>query len=164
MAAAVVIVPVVGAWFEELAREQGLYEHPTARVMSIVDWFAILAHSPLYGWIGGCVVGMVLGLWADIVLRRVQGLHDWHSYNQIYDLVPMPIHELAQKTGNWVPAMEYIYEKLRNGAFISRGKFLRSTTLEAIPAAHWRFLKISDDYTRAEGGGLSYAGISVAKK
>lgn len=65
-----VIIPVASEFFIELARELGVYDHPSERVASVSSFLAeITAHS-WFPWIGGMIFGFALGTWTDWLLRR----------------------------------------------------------------------------------------------
>jgi hypothetical protein len=68
--AAVIFVPVLGGFFSEWAKELGWYEHPTARVETVTNWLFSIAFHPAYLLVAGLVLGLALGMWMDLVLRR----------------------------------------------------------------------------------------------
>ena len=68
--AAVIFVPILGGFFSELAKEQGWYEHPTARVETVMSWLSGIAFHPAYLFAAGLVLGLALGMWMDLVIRK----------------------------------------------------------------------------------------------
>lgn len=65
-----VCAPVVGDWFSELAREQGFYTHPTARVVWVMNTVANAISQPWFLFVAGAVGGFTAGVWLDTLLRR----------------------------------------------------------------------------------------------
>jgi hypothetical protein len=68
--AGVIFVPIFGGFFSKLAEEQGWYEHPTARVETVMNWLFGIAFHPAYLFMAGLVLGLALGMWMDLVLRK----------------------------------------------------------------------------------------------
>ena len=68
--AAVIISPVLGSYFYELAEERGLYAHPSARAEAIVRFLLGVAPHPVYLVSTSIVLGLALGMWMDNALRR----------------------------------------------------------------------------------------------
>jgi hypothetical protein len=63
-------------------------------------------------------------------------------------------------------ALEDIYEKLQNGELIAKGLLepVGANPKEInIPAEYWRFLKFKSDYKEAEGKGIKFTAIVVAR-
>jgi hypothetical protein len=63
-------------------------------------------------------------------------------------------------------SVEDLHEKLRKGELVAQGFLLpveKDSVVADIPAERWRFLKLNDDFTKASGESLSYAGIAIAK-
>jgi hypothetical protein len=65
---AVILIPVLGEFFIDFARERGLYEHPSERVKTIIDVFASLGANPVYRLIAVAIVCFALGFWVDYLL------------------------------------------------------------------------------------------------
>ena len=68
--AAVLIVPVLGGYFIELAKERGLYKHPSVRAEATIHLLLDTALNPLYLTSAGMMFGLALGMWIDAVLLR----------------------------------------------------------------------------------------------
>jgi len=68
--AAIIFVPILGGFVSEWAKEQGWYEHPTARVDAVMTWLVNIAFHPAYLFIAGLVLGLAIGMWLDLLLRR----------------------------------------------------------------------------------------------
>lgn len=68
--AAVIISPVLGSYFYVLAKEAGLYAHPSARAEAIARLLLGVASHPLYLVSASAVLGAALGMWMDAELRR----------------------------------------------------------------------------------------------
>jgi len=68
--AAIVIIPVAGGYFTELAKEHGLYEHPSARAEAVMVWLINLTAHPAYIVTASIAFGLAVGMWMDAVLRR----------------------------------------------------------------------------------------------
>lgn len=66
---AVVIVPIVGDFFVELARQLGAYDNPEARVSAFVAFLIGITEQPWYSYSVVGVLGLVAGAWIDWVLR-----------------------------------------------------------------------------------------------
>jgi hypothetical protein len=67
--AGLTLVPVVGEFFVELARERGFYDHPSERVLRLIGYASDLSHHPLFPWIAGGMVGASVGSWVAVILR-----------------------------------------------------------------------------------------------
>jgi len=74
--------------------------------------------------------------------------------------------ERDYRTSARAKALEDIYAKLRSGDLVAKG-FLDPVLPNAeeiiIRAAHWRIIRFNGDYTLAEGQGIKYIGITVAR-
>jgi hypothetical protein len=68
--AAIIVVPVAGGWFSELAKEKGLYEHPSENMEAVMTWLSSFVSQPTYWGLAGLVVGMAVGMWMDAILKR----------------------------------------------------------------------------------------------
>ena len=68
--AAIIVVPVAGGWFSELAKEKGLYEQPSEKADAAMIWLSSFVSRPTYWGLAGLVVGMAIGMWMDALLRR----------------------------------------------------------------------------------------------
>ncbi len=68
--AAVLIVPVLGGYFIELAKERGLYKDPSVRAEAAIHLLLDTALKPLYLASAGIMFGLALGMWMDAVLLR----------------------------------------------------------------------------------------------
>lgn len=66
----IVIVPVASEFFIELAREQGLYEQPTAKAAAVLGVLQAITGHPVFPWIAGGILGFTIGVWLDTFLRR----------------------------------------------------------------------------------------------
>ncbi len=77
------------------------------------------------------------------------------------DIVLHEQHERARAR-----ALGDMYEQLKNGELIAKG-FKDPLGLHPketeIPAAYWKFLKFSTDYKEAEGKGIKYTAIEIAR-
>jgi hypothetical protein len=77
----------------------------------------------------------------------------------------LALHELREKARR--NALGDIYEKLKEEKLIAKG-FKDPLGLHPkeneIPAAYWKFLKFSGDYKEAEGKGIKYTAIEIARK
>jgi hypothetical protein len=65
-----VFAALIGEFAIEVAREHGVYEHPTARLKAVMDLLASVRGSP---WLLGSLafaVGMVVGMWLDTLALR----------------------------------------------------------------------------------------------
>jgi hypothetical protein len=75
------------------------------------------------------------------------------------------LHELREKARR--NALDDLYEKLKVGTLIARGfkdpLGLNPKEVE-IEASYWKFLKFTSDYKEAEGKGIKFTGIEVARK
>jgi hypothetical protein len=63
-------------------------------------------------------------------------------------------------------ALEDIYEKLKSGKLVARGfrHPIRRHVMEVeIPAAQWRIIHFTGDYSQAQGQGIKYSGIAIAQ-
>ena len=67
---ALMLVPVVGDFFVEIARENGLYNRPTARVQAVVDWAQSIFGEQGFFWLLFGLGGLAAGLWLDLALKR----------------------------------------------------------------------------------------------
>jgi hypothetical protein len=76
MAASVVVAlavtPVAGEFFISLAREHGLYDHPSEKVVEAVTVLSAIVYSTWFHWIGGAVFGFSAGVWIDTVLKQTR--------------------------------------------------------------------------------------------
>jgi hypothetical protein len=76
----------------------------------------------------------------------------------------LALHELREKARR--NALNDIYDKLTRGGLIARGfkdpLGLHPKEIE-IPMAYWKFLKFSGDYKEAQGNGIKYTAIEVAR-
>jgi uncharacterized membrane protein len=70
----VVVSPVIGEFFVELARELGLYSKPSATLNWIMGAVDALINNPIYPWIAGGALGLFLGVMADAFARRTDSL------------------------------------------------------------------------------------------
>jgi hypothetical protein len=74
-------------------------------------------------------------------------------------------HELRDKARR--KALGDIYNKLTEGKLIAKGfkdPLGVSPKEIEIDASYWKFLKFTGDYKEAEGKGMKFTGIEVAKK
>jgi hypothetical protein len=67
---ALVLVPVVGEFFIEIAKERHFYEHPSEKVEEAVNKLIALGSDPTYRIISGLVLGMLVGALLDSHLRH----------------------------------------------------------------------------------------------
>ena len=67
---AFVLIPVVGEFFVELAKEFHLYEHPWPKVEGAMNTLIALANNPTYRIVAALVVGLLIGVLADSFLKR----------------------------------------------------------------------------------------------
>ncbi len=67
---AIVVFPVLGGFFAELAKDRGWYEHPSARVEAAMNWLLSVASHPVYLISASLFAGLALGMWLDSSLRR----------------------------------------------------------------------------------------------
>ena len=65
-----ILASVVGEFFIELAKEQGLYENPSAKVASMMSLLAEIVRSWWFILALGVFLGAVVALWSDYFLRR----------------------------------------------------------------------------------------------
>jgi hypothetical protein len=74
-------------------------------------------------------------------------------------------HEIRERARR--SALAGIYEDLREGKLIAKGfkdpLGMYPTEIE-IPAAYWKFLNFSGDYKEAQGKGIKYTAIEIARK
>lgn len=70
-AAAVVVIPVVGEWSVEFAREQGFYANPSRQVDAVIGLVGRLTAAQWFPWLGGVILGLAAGVWLDALLRRL---------------------------------------------------------------------------------------------
>lgn len=63
----------VGQFFISLVEEWGWYQHPNARVATMltvaIAWFSAVAQNSWFHWMGGGIVGFALGAWIDAVFK-----------------------------------------------------------------------------------------------
>jgi hypothetical protein len=69
---AAVIVPVVGSFFSEWAKEKGFYERPSAKFESAMDWIIGLGANPTYLIFVGFMCGVAVGLCFNLIRRKDQ--------------------------------------------------------------------------------------------
>jgi hypothetical protein len=77
----------------------------------------------------------------------------------------LALHELREKARS--NALGDIYEKLKNEKLVAKGfkdPLGLHPTENEIPATYWKFLKFSGDYKEAEGKGIKYTAIEIARK
>ena len=67
---ALILIPVGGEFFIDLARRYGIYEHPSETAKAIMDKMILVADLPLLKSIALLLLGLVVGLWADTIIRR----------------------------------------------------------------------------------------------
>jgi hypothetical protein len=63
-------------------------------------------------------------------------------------------------------ALDDIYAKLKSRKLVARGFLhpIRQHVMELeIPAAHWRIIRLTGDYTQAQGQGIKYSGIAITR-
>jgi hypothetical protein len=65
---AVILIPVLGEFFIDFARERGLYEHPSERMEAIIDAIASLGANQVYRLIAVAIACFALGFWVDYLL------------------------------------------------------------------------------------------------
>jgi hypothetical protein len=58
----VAIIPVVGDFFVELARQNGVYDDPQASLYRLMDYFAYILSTPWYPWVAVGLLGAGLGI------------------------------------------------------------------------------------------------------
>src|SRR5947209_18292986 len=68
--AALFIIPLVGGFVSEWAKELGWYERPSARVESAMNWILSLGADPMYRIVAAFVCGVAFGMALDWLLRR----------------------------------------------------------------------------------------------
>jgi hypothetical protein len=68
--AAVILSPLISEYFVELAKDWGLYKHPTEQVQTAMSWLSALASNPSYRLAAAFIVGLAVGSWLEILLRR----------------------------------------------------------------------------------------------
>lgn len=66
----IVVVPLAGQFFISLAEERGWYQNPGARLNAVIAFFAAIASSPSFHWVGGAIIGFAAGVWFDAILKR----------------------------------------------------------------------------------------------
>lgn len=66
------VAPVVGDFFVELARELGLYNRPADRVQAVVDWAQSIFGEQGFFYTLFALGGLVVGLWLDPILKRAE--------------------------------------------------------------------------------------------
>jgi hypothetical protein len=66
----VLLVAPVGQFFISLAEEWGWYQHPNAKVATVVAWFTAFAGHSWFHWIGGSIIGFAIGVWLDTLFKR----------------------------------------------------------------------------------------------
>jgi len=76
---AIVILPIAGEFFIKLAEQYGFYEHPSERVGAIMNWLIALASNPIYRIAAAFVVGLALGSWLEILLRKFWSWLDYRA-------------------------------------------------------------------------------------
>lgn len=67
---AVILVPVIGEFFVDLARERGFYEHPSESVEAIMNMVASIGANPTYRLIVIGIGSFAIGFWVDYLLGR----------------------------------------------------------------------------------------------
>lgn len=67
---AAILVPVIGEFFIDFARERGLYEHPGERMEAIMDMIVSLGANPFYRLAAVAIVFFALGFWIDYLFTR----------------------------------------------------------------------------------------------
>lgn len=66
----------------------------------------------------------------------------------------------------YLSLIQDIYEGLRSGTLIGRGFLLpvgKEDGVVNIPSNRWMFLRLNDDFTKASGENLTYAGLQIAR-
>jgi len=66
----IAVVAPAGQFFISLAEEGGWYQNPSAKLRAVIAFFAAIASSPLFHWIGGAIIGLAGGVWLDAILKR----------------------------------------------------------------------------------------------
>lgn len=64
------LFPVVGEFFVELAKENGVYEQPTQRVGVMLTLLGAVADFPGFKLGAGFIIGLACGLWVDAIFKR----------------------------------------------------------------------------------------------
>jgi hypothetical protein len=64
------LAPVVGDFFVEIARENGFYNNATAKVQAVVDWLQSIFGEQGFFWLLFGIGGLAAGLWLDVLLKR----------------------------------------------------------------------------------------------
>lgn len=64
------LVPVVGDFWSEFARENGLYNEPTERLRAVLTGAQSVFGEQGFFWLLFFLGGLVTGLWFDVVLRQ----------------------------------------------------------------------------------------------
>jgi hypothetical protein len=71
---ALILIPVGGEFFIDLARRQGIYEHPSETAMAIMDKMIAVAELPWLKSIALLLTGLMIGLWIDSIIRHKNSL------------------------------------------------------------------------------------------
>lgn len=66
----IAVVAPAGQFFISLAEERGWYQNPSAKLRAVIAFFAAIASSPLFHWVGGAIIGFAGGVSLDIILKR----------------------------------------------------------------------------------------------
>jgi hypothetical protein len=69
---AFVLVPIIGEFFIQWAKEHGFYEHPLSPMesaMSRLHWVFTVGSDPTYRIITAFICGTAFGMWVDAYLR-----------------------------------------------------------------------------------------------
>ena len=66
----IAVVAPAGQFFISLAEERGWYQNPSAKLRAVIAFFAEIASSPLFHWVGGAIIGFAGGVWLDVTLKR----------------------------------------------------------------------------------------------
>jgi hypothetical protein len=67
----IAFVAPLGQFFISLAEEYGWYQNPSAKVRTVIAFFAAIASSPWFHWAGGIIIGFAVGVWLDATLKRL---------------------------------------------------------------------------------------------
>ena len=69
---AAALLPVIGEFFIELAKEKGLYQHPSERLERTVNWLLAIADLPGFKISVAVLASFAAGMWLDTIVRRKQ--------------------------------------------------------------------------------------------
>ena len=71
--AVIIVVPLASEFVIEIAREQGVFNKPTAKVRAVVDWLSSISQLWWFAFVLGFFVGATAAFWAaEWFSRRIQ--------------------------------------------------------------------------------------------